>query len=94
MTAKRKNKETERLSIRCTKSDKRMIEKVAGEMGLSKTRCTVKLFKQANKSLERDKNIASAVCGIQDLVNYTREHHIEDDYIMEECDKIWHVLNL
>lgn len=41
MAAKKQVRETERLSLRCTKSEKRMIERVAREEGLSLTQCTI-----------------------------------------------------
>lgn len=41
MVAKKQVRETERLSLRCTKSEKRMIERVAREEGLSLTQCTI-----------------------------------------------------
>lgn len=93
MVSRRKSKETERLSLRCTKREKRMMEKVAEKKGLSLTQCTIGLYRSASGELKREKNIASAVCRIQNLVNYMREHHIEDDYILEECDKIWDELS-
>lgn len=93
MAARQKAKETERLSLRCTKRDKSLIERVAKEKEMSLTQCTIDLYKNAGKSLKRDKNIASAACRIQTLVNYIRDHHIENDYILGECDKIWDELN-
>lgn len=93
MTAKRRNRETERLSIRCTKREKHMIEKYAEEKKLSLTQCTKELYRSGIQSLRRDKSIASAACRMQDLVNYMREHYIEDDYISEEGDKIWDELS-
>ncbi len=93
MAAKKQVRETERLSLRCTKSEKRMIERVAREEGLSLTQCTIKLYRNARKKQNRDKNTASAVCRMQTLVNYMRDHHIENDYIVEECDRIWDELS-
>lgn len=93
MAAKQKAKETERLSMRCTRTEKRLIERVAKEKKMSLTQSTIDLYKNAGKELKRDKNIASAACRVQTLVNYIRDHHIEDDYILEECDRIWDELS-
>lgn len=52
MTAKRRNRETERLSIRCTKREKHMMEKYAEEKKLSLTQCTKELYRSGIQSLK------------------------------------------
>lgn len=88
-----KHRETERLSIRCTKREKRMIREAAEAAGETQTSYTLNLYRQAHREQRRDGSSASAVCRMQDLVNYPREHHIEDEYVLEECDRIWDELN-
>lgn len=93
MAKKKKLLEVERLSIRCTKEEKEMIQKVARERGLSLTECTIKLYQEVVKKEERQKNIAAAVCDMQTLLNYLKDHYIENDYIAEGCNRIWEELN-
>lgn len=90
----RKKPKCERLSLRCTVPQKHMMDRVAEKRGLSRSRCTIALYEEENKRQKIEENIAAAVCDMQTLINHIKNHHMEDDFLMEECDKIWEELNL